>query len=70
MFKEFHLFFYSTPSINNFHEFHLENFEVSGVEPLHDIAGHIKNIIEEIPYHLDVEARKRFNEFLQTSKTY
>ena len=24
------------------------NSEVSGVEPLHDIAGHIKNIIEEI----------------------
>ena len=60
-------FFYSTPSINNFHELHLENYEVSGVEPLHDIAGHIKNIIEEIPYHLDVEARKKFNEFLQTS---
>ena len=59
--------FYSTPSINNFHEFHLENYEVSGVEPLHDIAGHIKNIIEEIPNHLDVEARKRFSEFLQTS---
>ena len=45
--------FCSTPSINNFHEFHLENYEVSGVELLHDIAGHIKNIIEEIPYHLE-----------------
>ena len=59
--------FYSSPSIHNFHELHLENYEVSGVEPLHDIAGHIKNIIEEIPYHLDIEARKRFDEFLQTS---
>ena len=59
--------FYATPSINKFHEFHLENYEVSGVEPLHDIAGHIKNIIKEIPYHLDIEARTKFNEFLQTS---
>ena len=59
--------FYSTPSINHFHELHLETYEVSGVEPLHDIAGHINNLIEEIPYRLDVEARKKSNEFLQTS---
>ena len=31
----------STATMNS-HELHLEEYEVSGVEPLHDIAGHIK----------------------------
>jgi hypothetical protein len=30
----------------------IESYEVLACEPMHDIAGHITNIIEELPHHL------------------
>ena len=30
----------------------LKNYEVLPNEPMHDIAGHWKNLLEEIPHHL------------------
>ena len=30
------------------HNFSLENYEISPVEPLHDVKGHISNLLDEI----------------------
>jgi len=36
----------------------LQNYEVSGFEPLHDYCGDVENILNELPYHLDEQTRK------------
>jgi len=33
----------------------LRNYEVSQVEPLHDIKGHVKNVWDLLPKHLSKE---------------
>ena len=38
----------------------LESYEVSQVEPLHDLKGHIKNLWDLLPHHLPPEAKKIF----------
>jgi len=40
----------------------LGNYEVSQVEPLHDIEGHVKNIWDLLPKHLSKENEILFNE--------
>ena len=30
----------------------LGDYEVSGVEPLHDFKGHMSNLLEELPFHV------------------
>ena len=30
----------------------LRDYEVSGVEPLHDFKGHMSNLLEELPFHV------------------
>lgn len=36
-------------------------YEFSLLEPMHDIGGHIANIFEELPHHLDTEDKKLFS---------
>ena len=38
------------PNINNVNL--IKSYEILAVEPMHDILGHWKNLIEEIPHHL------------------
>ena len=38
----------------------LGNYEVSPVEPLHDLKGHIKNVWELLPNHMTPEIKKIF----------
>ena len=35
------------------------------VECMHDIAGHIDNILEELPHHLKISDKQKVNEMLQ-----
>ena len=48
-------------------DMNLENYECFGCEPLHCIAGHIKNLYEEIPYHLDKEEKMYFVNIVSAS---
>ena len=41
------------------HNFSLENYEISPVEPLHDVKGHISNLLEEIRVSLSGEVRQK-----------
>ena len=43
----------------------LQFYEILGCEPLHDVVGHIRNIFEEIPAH--VEAKSDIQTFLTTT---
>ena len=38
----------------------LNGYEILGNEPMHDIAGHWKNLLEEIPHHLPKEQKQLF----------
>ena len=40
----------------------LEKYEVMPTEPLHDIKEHIKNILTEIPKHLNSEEKEHFQQ--------
>ena len=48
-------------------ELYLENYEIVPVEPLHAVKGHITNLYEEIPYHLDRKEKTLFEEAIKTS---
>ena len=43
----------------------LSKYEMSMVECMHDIAGHIDNILEELPHHLKLADKQKVNELLQ-----
>ena len=43
----------------------LSRYELSMVECMHDIAGHIDNILEELPHHLKSEEKLIVNDILQ-----
>ena len=47
-------------------QLNLENYEISPVEPLHDIKGHIKNIWDILPVVLQKETKKLFANALKT----
>ena len=36
------------------------SYQVLANEPMHDIAGHLRNLIEELPYHLKKEEKELF----------
>ena len=38
----------------------IENYEILGNEPMHDIAGHWKNLMEELPNYMSEETKKTF----------
>lgn len=44
------------------HEFGLEHYEISPVEPLHDIKGHLSNIIEKLRVSLSGEVKQKVEE--------
>ena len=44
---------------------HLAKYEISSIEPMHDICGHIKNIFTELPSVLNENEKKVFNEIYQ-----
>ena len=33
------------------------SYEALAIEPMHDIAGHLRNLIEELSYHLNKEEK-------------
>ena len=37
----------------------LYQYEVSTIEPLHDVGNHIKNVYEEVPLHLSSFWKKK-----------
>ena len=39
----------------------LGSYEISPVEPLHDIKGHIKNLWELLPHHLPEDLKDKFS---------
>ena len=45
----------------DFSNLNLERYEITLVEPMHDIGGHIDNIFEELPHHLSTADREKFN---------
>ena len=45
-------------------ESHLKSYEVSPVEPLHDLKGHIRNVWEQLPHHLSPDVKQLFTEKL------
>ena len=55
---------YHNPSINSLNK-HLAEYEISSIEPMHDICGHIKNIFIELPCVLNENEKKVFNEIYQ-----
>ena len=47
---------------------HLVKYEISSIEPMHDIAGHIKNILTELQSVLNENEKKVFNDIYQIMK--
>ena len=41
------------------------NPKISMMECMHDIAGHIDNILEELAHHLNISDKQKFDEILQ-----
>lgn len=41
-------------------DYNLQSYEISPVEPLHDLKGHIKNVWDVIPNHLSPETKEKF----------
>lgn len=44
----------------------LSFYEISPVEPLHDLKGHIKNSLEILPHYLSSEVKEQFQDHLKT----
>ena len=43
----------------------LNKYEMSMVECMHDIAGHIDNVLVELPHHLKIDDKQKVNAMLQ-----
>ena len=52
---------------NTLNDTNLDQYEISTIEPLHDVGNHIKNIYEEIPLHLPATLRKDLNAIIKAS---
>ena len=48
-------------------ELNLANYEVLGCEPLHDVTGHIKNLFDAIPIHLNKAEKELFQNMIGLS---
>ena len=46
--------------IKDLQELQLGNYEIAMLEPMHDIANHIENILEELPHHLKEPHKSTF----------
>ena len=46
----------------SFESLNLESYEALGCEPMHDISNHIANVLEELPKHLQGQAKTTFDE--------
>ena len=57
---------FDTPSLT-MNDLNMSHYEVSTVEPLHDIGNHIKNVYEEIPAHLTKTLRNDLKEVIKAS---
>jgi hypothetical protein len=45
-------------------ELYIDDYEILGCEPLHDITNIIQHLIEELPYHIEnLEARQDLEKF-------
>ena len=42
----------------------LDNYEVLGCEPLHDVTNHIDNLYMELPHHLNKSEKKMMEEII------
>ena len=49
----------------SFEKMNFARYEISPVEPLHDLKGHIKNVWELLPHHLEGKTKKFFLEEVQ-----
>ena len=49
-------------------DLHLASYEIALLEPMHDISGHIENLITELPHHMDNDTSisKKFKAVLNT----
>jgi len=56
-----------TSPTSSFSENNLDEYEVLPTEPLHTIAGHIKNLYQEMQYHLSREDKKFFLDLVTAS---
>jgi len=45
----------------------LEKYEISAIEPMHDIGNHIKNLYEEIPSHFPKTVQQALKEVIEAS---
>ncbi|VDI40242.1 Hypothetical predicted protein [Mytilus galloprovincialis] len=53
----------TTPTLST-HHLNLNNYEIFGMEPLHDLSNFIQNIITELPSHIsDKKLQKELEEF-------
>ena len=58
--------FYANP-MTSFEDNNLAFYECLPCEPLHSITGHIKNLYEEIPFHLEKKQKKIFKDAITKS---
>ena len=54
---------------NTLNDMNLDHYEISTIEPLHDVGNHIKNIYEEIPLHLPALLRKDLSAVIKASSS-
>ena len=43
----------------------LQHYEILPVEPLHDVAHHIENLLEELPHHLKQDDKKQLEDTVE-----
>lgn len=58
---------FQNPNNQSLMHYNLEDYEICSVEPMHDLSGHIKNLLSELPHHLDKIERKFFENAYEIS---
>ena len=57
---------YNQPN-ESLEEANLYQYDILLCEPLHDTTGHIKNLLQEIPHHLQKESKLLFNKIVDAT---
>ena len=57
---------YNSP-LDTLESLNLSKYEILFTEPLHDISNHIKNLYQEIPYHVRKNKKKDVRQILDIS---
>ena len=57
---------YNNP-LDTLESLNLSKYEILFTEPLHDISNHIKNLYQEIPYHVCKNTKKDVRQILDIS---